>query len=73
MGPTSGFIVATAALVLTGVYVLVDIRRHAQVAIVDKGAYTNLPSSTPEVFELEPRTVPEPVIEEEAGVAQPDR
>ena len=73
MGPTSGFMVATAALALTGVYVLVDIRRHAQVAIVDKGAYTNLPSSTPEVFELEPRTVPEPVIEEEAGVAQADK
>jgi hypothetical protein len=51
------------ALVLTGCYILLDVHRHARVAIVDKGAYTNLPSSTPKVFELEPRTVPDPVTE----------
>ncbi|MDK8464422.1 MFS transporter [Marinobacter sp. SS13-12] len=61
MGPLSGFLVAMVALALTGSYILVDVHRHSRVAIVDKGAYTNLPSSTPEVFELEPRTVPDPV------------
>ena len=62
MGPSSGFLVAVVALALTGSYILLDIHRHARVALVDKGAYTNLPSSTPKVFALEPRTVPDPEI-----------
>lgn len=72
VGPESGFLVATGALALTGFYILLDIHRHARIAIVDKGAYTNLPSSTPEVFELEPRTVPDPMIENSPTTNSPD-
>ncbi|PXX91811.1 hypothetical protein DIT71_08105 [Marinobacter vulgaris] len=72
MGPLSGFLVTMVALALTGAYCLLDVHRHARVAIVDKGAYTNLPSSTPKVFELEPRTVPDPVTETNQSATSPD-
>ncbi|WP_150913584.1 MFS transporter [Marinobacter halotolerans] len=72
MGAESGFLVAMVALALTGSYILLDVHRHARVAIVDKGAYTNLPSSTPEVFELEPRTVPDNVTENDLTTSLTD-
>jgi MFS family permease len=68
----AGFLVAMVALALTGAYILMDVHHYARIAIVDKGAYTNLPSSTPTVFELEPRTVPDPVTENDLTTTRPD-
>jgi MFS family permease len=71
IGPESGFLVAMLALALTSAYIFRDVHRHARITIVDKGAYTNLPSSTPAVFELEPRTVPDPVTENDLIATRP--
>ena len=72
MGPTSGFLVAMVALTLTGLYILLNVHRHSKIAIVDKGAYTNLPSSTPKVFELDPRTVPDPATSADQATIHSD-
>ena len=59
LGAIAGFVVAATALVVVALYVFWHVRRYSKVSIVDKGVYANVPQSTPAMFELEPRTVPD--------------
>ncbi|MFE8071339.1 MFS transporter [Marinobacteraceae bacterium S3BR75-40.1] len=59
IGAVAGFAVAAATLLAAAIFVVADVVRLKRILIVDKGAYTHLPHSTPEVFELEPRTMPD--------------
>lgn len=68
LGPLACFLLAALGLGSAALFGLWHAGRFPTVPLVEQGPYAVVPHSTPEVFELESRTVPDAVYEAELDV-----